>query len=124
IEKMTLGGSILSLVSMLSLLGVSYLEWMHPIWIAFPSMIYGISAGLVIGNASMGAVYAAENLAGSASGMLGSVQMGFGVLSGGLVVMAGGYQDYSQGVLILIGFSVVSVICSLMAGKQKTANVF
>ena len=124
IEKMTLGGSILSLVSMLSLLGVSYLEWMHPIWIAFLSMIYGISAGLVIGNASMGAVYAAENLAGSASGMLGSVQMGFGVLSGGLVVMAGGYQDYSQGVLVLIGFSVVSVIFSLMAGKQKTANVF
>ena len=95
---------------------------MHPIWIAFPSMIYGVSAGLVIGNSSMGAVYAAGKLAGSASGMLGSVQMGFGVLSGGLVVMVGGYEVYSQGVLVLIGFSLVSVISSFMVGNQITAH--
>ena len=73
IEMMTLTGSLISLVSMFALLGVDFLVSMHPPWIALPSMIYGISAGLVIGNGSMGAVYTAGHLAGSASGMLGAV---------------------------------------------------
>ena len=93
---------------------------MHPLWIALPSMIYGISAGLVIGNGSMGAVYAAGHLAGSASGMLGAVQMGFGVLSGSLVVLAGGYENFNHGIQVLIGFSLVSVIFSMMTSRQKT----
>ena len=122
IEMMTLSGSLISLVSMFALLGVDFLGWMHPLWIALPSMIYGISAGLVIGNGSMGAVYAAGHLAGSASGMLGAVQMGFGVLSGSLVVLAGGYESFNHGVQVLIGFSLVSVIFSMMTRRQKTVE--
>jgi len=119
IEMMTLSGSLISLVSMFALLGFDFLGWMHPLWIALPSMIYGISAGLVIGNGSMGAVYAAGHLAGSASGMLGAVQMGFGVLSGSLVVLAGGYENFNHGIQVLIGFSLVSVIFSMMTSRQK-----
>ena len=119
---MTLSGSLISLVSMFALLGVDFLGWMHPLWIALPSMIYGISAGLVIGNGSMGAVYAAGHLAGSASGMIGAVQMGLGVLSGSLVVLAGGYESLNHGIQVLIGFSLVSVIFSMMTSRQKTVE--
>ena len=70
----------------------------------------------------MGAVYAAGHLAGSASGMLGAVQMGFGVLSGSLVVLAGGYESFNHGVQVLIGFSLVSVIFSMMTSRQKTVE--
>ena len=122
IEMMTLSGSLISLVSMFALLGFDFLGWMHPLWIALPSMIYGISAGLVIGNGSMGAVYAAGHLAGSASGMLGAVQMGLGVLSGSLVVLAGGYENFNHGIQVLIGFSLVSVIFSMMTSRQKTVE--
>ncbi|MGA0157210.1 MAG: MFS transporter [bacterium] len=122
IEMMTLSGSLISLVSMFALLGFDFLGWMHPLWIALPSMIYGISAGLVIGNGSMGAVYAAGHLAGSASGMIGAVQMGFGVLSGSLVVLAGGYESLNHGIQVLIGFSLVSVIFSMMTSRQKTVE--
>ena len=48
--------------------------------------------------------------------------MGFGVLSGSFVVLAGGYESFNHGVEVLIGFSLVSVIFLMMTSKQKTVE--
>ena len=45
--------------------------------------------------------------------------MGFVVLSGSLVVLGGGDESFNHGVQVLIGFSLVSVIFSMMTSKQK-----
>ena len=118
IERLILLGSLLGLLSLLPLYAVDPLSLQHPLWITFPCMIYGISSGLVIGNASMGAVNAAGKYAGSASGMLGAFQMGFGVLGGTMLSMVSGLENFSAGVSILVLFSLVSLCASKLVERH------
>ena len=63
----------------------------------------------------MGAIAAAGKLGGSASGIVGAGQMGFGIFGGSLVVSVGGYEHFESGVLILIGLAALSTLSSTLA---------
>ena len=63
----------------------------------------------------MGAIAAAGELGGSASGIVGAGQMGFGIFGGSLVVSVGGYEHFENGVLILIGLATLSTFSSTLA---------
>ena len=78
-------------------------------------MIIGFSAGLVIPNATMGAIASAGRLAGSATGYSGALQMGFGVIGGSMIAAVGGYELFHLGLLIIILMALLGVAASLMA---------
>jgi len=83
--------------------------------IAIPCFLFGFASGFVIANATMGAIAAAGKLGGSASGIVGAGQMGFGIFGGSLVVSVGGYEHFESGVLILIGLAALSTLSSTLA---------
>ena len=70
----------------------------------------------------MGAVAAAGELGGSASGLINSTQTLFGVIGGALVVGIGGFENFEKGVFVLIGFALLASICSSLA-KPFRANL-
>ena len=63
----------------------------------------------------MGAISSAGELGGSASGIVGATQMGFGVLGGAMVVGVGGYELFEKGVAVLISLAVLSTVFSTFA---------
>ncbi len=115
IERMSQIGGLISMLAMSALLLPSLLGWKHPIMIAVPCFFFGFSSGFVIANATMGAIASAGKLGGSASGIVGAVQMGFGMLGGSLVVSVGGYEHFESGVLVLIGLAALSTLSSTLA---------
>ena len=64
---------------------------------------------------TMGAIASAGELGGSASGIVGAAQMGFGVLGGAMVVGVGGYEQFEKGVAVLISLAVLSTVFSTYA---------
>ncbi len=113
IEAMLLIGSLVCLLAAGMLLVVSQMPDRTPLMITVPCMVFGVSAGLVIPNGTMGAIGVAGRLGGSASGIAGALQMGFGVLGGFIIVTLGGYEQAFRGILVLLGFAVVAVVSSL-----------
>lgn len=122
VEVMMLIGSFICLLASSLLLGVSQYPERTPIMLALPCVVFGLSAGMVIPNGTMGAIAVAGRLGGSASGITGALQLGFGVLGGALVATVGGYEQVAQGFLVLLGFAVVAVGSSLLALRVKLAQ--
>ena len=83
--------------------------------IGIPCLIFGFSSALLLSTANMGAVAAAGELGGSASGLINSTQTLFGVIGGSLVVGIGGFENFERGVFVLIGFALLAAICSSLA---------
>ena len=90
--------------------------------IGIPCLIFGFSSALLLSTANMGAVAAAGELGGSASGLINSTQTLFGVIGGSLVDGIGGFENFERGVFVLIGFALLAAICSSLA-KPFRANL-
>ena len=124
LERMAQLGSLLSVFAMSALLLPGLLSVSHPILIGLPSFFFGFSAGFVMATTTMGAISSAGELGGSASGIVGATQMGFGVLGGAMVVGVGGYEQFEKGVAVLISLAVLSTVFSTFArhlGKPSCA---
>ena len=122
LERMAQIGGVLSVFAISALLLPSLLSVSHPILIGIPSFFFGFSAGFVMATTTMGAIASAGELGGSASGIVGATQMGFGVLGGAMVVGVGGYEQFEKGVAVLISLAVLSTVFSTWAkhlGKQS-----
>ena len=72
------------------------MSWNHPTSIGIPCMLFGFTSALAVNPSITSAVSAAGDLAGSASGLMRSAQMGFGVLGGAVVVSVGGYENFEN----------------------------
>ena len=112
IENFSLIGSFTTLLIMITFLLPNILGWKHEMLIGIPCLIFGISSAVLLTTASMGAVAAAGELGGSASGLMKSTQTIFGVIGGSLVVGIGGFENFEKGVFVLIGFALLAAICS------------
>ncbi len=115
LERMAQIGGVLSVFAISALLLPSLLSVSHPILIGIPSFFFGFSAGFVMATTTMGAIASAGELGGSASGIVGATQMGFGVLGGAMVVGVGGYEQFEKGVVVLISLAVLSTVFSTFA---------
>ena len=115
IETMTLIGSVITLFATGILFSMVLLGHYNLLVIGLIGMLLGFSAGLVIPNATMGAIASAGRLAGSASGITGAVQMGFGVIGGSIIVAVGGYEVFFHGLAILVILAAISVVASVIA---------
>ena len=115
LESMTLIGSIICFLSIGLLFLMTMRELQNTFLISYRGLLMGFAAGLVIPNATMGAISSAGRLAGSASGFTGALQMGFGVIGGSMIAAVGGYELFHLGLLIIILMAVLGVAASLMA---------
>ena len=111
IEIVAFAGSFITLTSMIILLVASYTDNLSPIAIALPCGLFGFGNGILISNATIGAISAAGKYAGTGSGFTGAWQMIAGASFGVLIVAIGGADNMLVAVSSVIGISIISIIC-------------
>nr|WP_281400188.1 multidrug effflux MFS transporter [Microvirga zambiensis] len=106
-NRMILAGTIMSLVSIAAMAALIASDFLSPVAVFGPMLFIGMANGLVLPSGIAGAVSVRPDLAGAASGLSGSFQIGFGALVAPVVGAA-----LSSTVWPLI---VIMTICSLLA---------
>ncbi|MBD2747125.1 multidrug effflux MFS transporter [Microvirga sp. BT688] len=106
-NRMILAGTLLSLASIGTMAALIASGFLVPVALFGPMLFIGVANGLVLPSGIAGAVSVRPDLAGAASGLSGSFQIGFGALVAPIVGAA-----LSSTVWPLI---VIMAICSLLA---------
>jgi MFS transporter, DHA1 family, multidrug resistance protein len=106
-NRMILAGTLLSLASIAAMAALIASGFLVPVALFGPMLFIGVANGLVLPSGIAGAVSVRPDLAGAASGLSGSFQIGFGALVAPIVGAA-----LSSTVWPLI---VIMTICSLLA---------
>ena len=97
-ERMLVIGQSIVLAATAVQLGFWFGGILSPLALFLPMMVVTIGAGMFLPNATAGAISVVPGLAGSASGMTGFLQMGFGALC---TIAIGAWLRDSEGPLIL-----------------------
>ncbi|RFA25804.1 hypothetical protein CAI21_18275 [Alkalilimnicola ehrlichii] len=84
-DRLVLRGCLVIAAGVAAMMVMLALGWLHPAALFGPMFVVGIGNGLVIPSGVAGAVSVKPQIAGAASGLSGSVQMGFGALVAPLV---------------------------------------
>ena len=119
IEIITFVGSIGSLTCLL-LMEIWYNATPNsPMGLAIPMLLVGLSNGVIIANSIIIASSAIPRLKGSATGLVGAMQMGAGGISGTIAIWLGADQDTNVGILTLIVISFCSLISAWWSSRLK-----
>lgn len=123
IELASMTGCTLSLVAVCLLFLTQKLGYTHALSLALPCCLFGFANGIVVANATIGAISVSGQHAGTGTGIVGSWQMAAGGIAGAIIVALGGAQffDIAAGILILMG--VISVITMLYVFRQRQVNL-
>lgn len=100
-------GALLAVSAVLIMAGLYAIDDMQPAFLFMPTMLLGFGNGLVLPNCVAGAVSVKPEIAGAASGLAGSLQIGFGAVAAPVV---GAVVSTSAWPMI-----VVTGICTVMA---------
>jgi len=111
IEIITLVGAIASLTCLLLMEIWHNASPNSPTGLAIPMLLVGLSNGVIIANSIIMASSAIPRLRGSATGLVGAMQMGAGGISGTVAIWLGADQNTHIGIFTLLVIS----LCSLMA---------
>lgn len=111
-NRMMLFGSLTSTVGMLLALALFAGGLMHPFSLFVPVFFTGIGNGMTLPSANTGIVSVRPRLAGSASGLGGSMQIGGGAV---LAMFAGALLGPETGPYPLIWVMLISSLCAVLA---------
>ena len=94
LEKLIVVGSAFSAISYLSILFMHLNDFLNPLYIAVPVMLFGLGNGFTVANCIIGAVSTTGNNSGTATGVAGALQMSSGGIIGMLVIFMGGANSF------------------------------
>lgn len=118
LELTVLIGCVLSFISILLMLSTQAMGATHALSLAIPCMLFGFSNGIVIANATAGAMSAAGKHAGTGTGVAGAWHMATGGIAGAIIVAMGGDQVFSIAMAVLIVMSVIAIASMLIIRSQ------
>ncbi|MFK7791784.1 MAG: multidrug effflux MFS transporter [Devosiaceae bacterium] len=104
---MILAGNVLLLLAMVLMAALLAAQWMHPLMLFGPMLISSLANGLTMPNAFAGALSVRPELAGTASGLSGAIQ-----------VMCGAIATVIVGWVIHLGIwpvLIIMVVCAVFA---------
>ena len=102
IPRMVRSGSCLSILATGVMAMLAFGGYRSVLALLLPAMLFAFSNGLVVANATMGAVNASHrSVAGFASGLAGSFQLAFGSLVAWLTVYLGAADDVRIGIAVV-----------------------
>ena len=113
IERAAMTGCVMSLIAVLALFITQYAGMTHALSLALPCCLFGFSNGIVVANATIGAISASGQHAGTGTGIVGSWQMATGGIAGAIIVALGGAQQFDIASGVLIVMAIVSVLSML-----------
>ena len=122
IERASMLGCILTLISILVMYATQAVGMAHPLAIALPCCLFGFSNGIIMSNTMVGAIHASEPNAGTGAGLLGAWQMTNGGVMGSLIIGLGGAEDFLLAVGILITMSLISVSSMFYVFRQHKSQ--
>jgi len=122
IERAAMIGCTLSLVSVVALFITQALGMTHALSLALPCCLFGFSNGIVVANATIGAISASGKNAGTGTGIVGAWQMATGGIAGAIIVALGGARIFSIAAGALIVMSVVSVVSMTFVFRSRTGS--
>jgi DHA1 family bicyclomycin/chloramphenicol resistance-like MFS transporter len=105
-------GAVASLVGGLALLGFALAGWLTIVTLIVPMFVYSLGLGLSMPNAMSGALSQQPHIAGTASALMGFLQMGVGALGSALVAALPGETDLPMA-LVTCGMAVAALACAL-----------
>ena len=91
----------------------------HALSLALPCCLFGFSNGIVVANATIGAISASGQHAGTGTGIVGSWQMATGGIAGAIIVGLGGAQYFAIASAVLIVMGIVSVLSMLFVYNRR-----
>ena len=117
IETITLVGATASLCSLL-LMELWYLAMPEsPISLAIPMLFVGLSNGVIIANSIILASSAVPRLKGSATGLVGAMQMIAGGASGTIAIWLGADENTITGINVLVVIAFFSMLAAVWSSK-------
>ena len=119
IELITFTGAIASLASLLLMELWHYAVPNSPTGLAIPMLLVGLSNGVIIANSIIIASSAIPRLRGSATGLVGAMQMGAGGISGTVAIWLGADQSTHVGIFTLIVISFCSLLSAWWSSKLE-----
>jgi DHA1 family bicyclomycin/chloramphenicol resistance-like MFS transporter len=120
-RRMIVVGGICTIAAMVSGLAVMEIGVNHPLVLMLPAFVHSVGAGLSVPNAVAGAVGAAPERAGAASGLLGFIQF----LSAAVTTQLAGFLPHDVAAPTLMGMTLLSAIglASYLALSGRPARV-
>lgn len=119
IELASMTGCTLSLLSVCLLFLTQKLGYTHALSLALPCCLFGFSNGIVVANATMGAISVSGKHAGTGTGIVGSWQMATGGIAGAVIAVLGGAQIFDITAAVLIFMGVISVSSMLYVFRNR-----
>lgn len=121
IERAAMIGCTLCTLSMLTLFITQTLGATHALSLAIPCSLFGFGNGIMIANATVGAISASGKHAGTGTGIVGAWQMATGGIAGAIIIFLGGAQNFAIAAGALIVMSFISVYCMWLVYRQRPA---
>lgn len=81
-DKLMLGAGALATLAATSMTGLAWLDWRHPLALVLPMAFYTASVGIALPQAMTQALLPFPQMAGTASALMGFVQMGVSAIAG------------------------------------------
>jgi hypothetical protein len=119
LKRLFCGGCILNLISVLLLFLTQFLEMAHPLSLAIPCCLYGLSNGVIVGNTTVGAINASGSNAGTGGGLVGAWQMAVGGLAGSAIVGFGGAENFLLAAFCLILMSTGALLSIIYVFRKR-----
>jgi MFS transporter, DHA1 family, multidrug resistance protein len=112
VNRMMLIGNIFGVVGVLMAIGLFAAGIMHPMSLFGPTALIGIGNGMVLPNSNAGMVSVRPHLAGSASGLGGTFQIGVGAV---LAFIAGALLSPQSGPMPLLWVMLFSLVMAVFS---------
>ena len=120
LEKLIIVGSALSLISYLSMLFMHLNNFVSPLYIAVPVILFGLGNGFTVANCIIGAVSITGNNSGTATGVAGALQMSSGGVIGILVIFMGGANSFLVCLIIINLLCITAFVSSVINYRGGT----
>ena len=107
INKLIIIGTLLSLISYVSIFFMNLNGFFNPLYISIPIIVFGLGNGFTVANCIVGGVTATGNRSGTATGTAGAMQMSSGGIFGTIIISLGGDKSF------LVCLIFVNILCAI-----------
>ena len=119
IERAALIGCLLSVIALGLLVAIQRSEFTSVLGVALICALFGLGNGLCVANAVIGGIKSAGSYGGTASGLIGAMQMFAGGGIGALIIALGGDVDTIFSAQLLLVASLVSFLAVIYVWRQR-----
>lgn len=120
LDRTALFGAISGAGAVSLMLAVDIANPATPIPLTVCCLMFGLANGLTVANSIVGAIKAAGPHSGSATGLVGGMQMLSGAVFGSVAIALGGDIEFANAAFVLIAMSVTSAVAAYYALDPKS----